>query len=99
MEEESPTMEPRMPKKPTQDLHLDFETYCDLDLRKVGVHQYVNHASFRVLAVAWKINSRSTQRAFGSSLGGLPPDLRQALQSPDVQGHGLRMQGSVGIAR
>jgi hypothetical protein len=27
--------------KPTHDLHLDFETYCDLDLKKVGVHRYV----------------------------------------------------------
>jgi DNA polymerase len=72
--------------KPTRDLHLDFETYCDLDLRKVGVHVYVNHPSFRVLCMAWKIDSHPTQTALGLPHG-LPPDLRQALQNPDVQGH------------
>jgi len=30
-------------------LGLDFETYCDLDLRVVGLDRYVNHPSFEVL--------------------------------------------------
>ena len=46
--------------KPTHDLHLDFETYCDLDLKKVGVHRYVAHPSFRVLCVAWKLDGQPT---------------------------------------
>ena len=71
--------------KPTHDLHLDFETYCDLDLKKVGVHRYVAHPSFRVLCVAWKIDGRETLKSIVP--GRLPPDLIQALQSPDVQGH------------
>ena len=69
--------------KPTHDLHIDFETYCDLDLKKVGVHRYVAHPSFRVLCMAWKLDGR----AAASTIGGVPPDLRQHLQSPDVQGH------------
>jgi DNA polymerase len=72
--------------KPTHDLHLDFETYCDLDLKKVGVHRYVAHASFRVLCVAWKLDGRATVSGVCGSPT-LPPDLIQALQSPDVQGH------------
>jgi DNA polymerase len=80
-----------MPHKPTHDLHLDFETYCDLDLKKVGIYEYVRHASFRVLCVAWKIDGRTTLWAIvGPTTNGwtiLPPSLVQALQSPDVQGH------------
>jgi DNA polymerase len=73
--------------KPTRDLHLDFETYCDLDLKKVGVHRYVADASFRVLCVAWKLDGRATRSARPYANGGLPPDLRAPLANPDVQGH------------
>ena len=69
--------------KPSQDLHFDFETYCDLDLKKVGVYRYVADPSFRVLCMAWKLDGR----AVASTIGGIPPDLKQYLQSPDVQGH------------
>ena len=73
--------------KPIHDLHLDFETYCDLDLKKVGVHRYVADASFRVLAVAWKLDSQQTRAPILLPANRMPPDLRQALQSPEVQGH------------
>ena len=69
--------------KPSQDLHLDFETYCELDLKKVGVHRYVAHASFRVLCVAWQFEGR----AVNSTTGSMPSELTQALGSPEVQGH------------
>lgn len=35
-------------------MNLDFETYCDLDLTKVGLHRYAEHPSFEVLCLAWK---------------------------------------------
>jgi DNA polymerase bacteriophage-type len=69
-------------------LHLDFETYCDLDLKEVGVHQYVAHHSFKILCVAWKLdNSTFIRSALSPSTQRLPPDLIQLLQHPDVQGH------------
>jgi len=37
-------------------ISLDFETYCDLDLRKVGLYRYVRHSSFEILCLAWSIN-------------------------------------------
>lgn len=37
-------------------LHQDIETYCDLDLKKVGVYRYVNHPSFCILWLTYKIN-------------------------------------------
>jgi DNA polymerase len=75
--------------KPTHDLHLDFETYCDLDLKKVGIHRYTAHPSFTVMAVAWKLDGRATLKAVFPNPAGvrMPPDLIQALHSPDVQGH------------
>lgn len=33
--------------------HLDFETYSDLDIRKVGVHRYARHPSCEVLICAY----------------------------------------------
>ena len=71
--------------KPTHDLHLDFETFCDLDLKKVGLYRYVEHPSFHVLCVAWKLDGQQTKGALNSYL--VPPDLVQALKNPDVQGH------------
>lgn len=34
-------------------IYLDIETYCDLDLRKVGLYRYAEHPSFRILMLAW----------------------------------------------
>jgi DNA polymerase len=41
-------------------LHIDIETYCDLDLKKVGVHRYVEHPSFEILLMAYKMNGSYT---------------------------------------
>jgi DNA polymerase len=73
--------------KPTRDLHFDFETYCDLDLKKVGVHRYCADPSFHVLCVAWKLDGHATKSARPYANGGLPIDLITALANPDVQGH------------
>ena len=37
-------------------LHLDFETYCELDIRKVGYFRYCEHESFRIICVAWALD-------------------------------------------
>jgi DNA polymerase len=71
--------------RPTHDLHFDFETYCDLDLKKVGVHRYVADPSFRVMCVAWKMDSQPGKSAIVGNR--LPPSFLQALQNVDVQGH------------
>ena len=75
--------------KPIHDLHLDFETYCDLDLKKVGLYRYVEHASFRVLCVAWRLDDLPAKGTLihNHDLAWLPPDLIQILRSPAVQGH------------
>jgi len=45
----------------------------------------VEHASFRILCVAWKIDDRAT--LVSGVPQRLPPNLTHALQSPDYQGH------------
>ena len=35
--------------------HIDFETYCELDIRKVGGHRYARHPSCEVLIVRWML--------------------------------------------
>ena len=37
-------------------LRIDIETYCDLDLKKVGVYRYVEHPSFLILMAAWSLD-------------------------------------------
>ncbi len=38
-------------------LFLDFETYCDLDIKKVGTYKYVNHSSFHVWCAAYTLEN------------------------------------------
>jgi DNA polymerase len=37
-------------------LHLDFETYSELDIRKVGAYKYAMHESTEALMLAWQID-------------------------------------------
>jgi DNA polymerase bacteriophage-type len=36
-------------------LHLDFETYCELDVRQVGAHRYSEHPSCEVLILCYRL--------------------------------------------
>ena len=36
-----------------RELHLDIETYCELDLSKTGVYAYASHPSFEILLVGY----------------------------------------------
>jgi len=35
--------------------HLDYETFCELDIRKVGGHRYARHPSCEVLMASYKL--------------------------------------------
>lgn len=37
----------------TVNIHHDFETYCDLDVTKVGAYRYAQHPSCEVLTLTW----------------------------------------------
>ena len=42
-------------------LHLDFETYAEVDLSEVGLDAYVNHPSFAVTVTAWAFGDGPVQ--------------------------------------
>lgn len=38
-------------------LNIDIETYCDLDIKKVGVYKYTEHKSFEILMIAYSFGA------------------------------------------
>lgn len=67
----------------TSVLSLDYETYCDVDIRKVGLDVYTSHPSFEVLMAAYRINNQPLQH-WECHEGPIPADLRDALLDPQV---------------
>jgi len=71
--------------RPTKDtLHLDYETACELDLRKVGLDRYSAAPSCRVLMAAYRIND-GPLRHWEGHRAPFPSDLREALVDPEVE--------------
>lgn len=42
-------------------VNIDLETYCELDLRQVGVYRYTEHPSFEILMIAWAVDDGPVQ--------------------------------------
>lgn len=61
-------------------VHLDFETYCDIDIGKVGAYEYTKHASFRPLCCAYSIDG-------GPPELWLPGDIAPPFLSDDYATH------------
>lgn len=63
-------------------LFIDLETYCDLDLKKVGVYKYTEHPSFLILMASYAYNDEPIQTAIGhaeiASIDGLWTDFKVA---------------------
>lgn len=70
-------------------LHIDIETFCELDLTKVGTFAYVAHPSFRIILFAyrWDDDAETTQLdLYDDPQGyGIPNDVWEALTDDDVQ--------------
>ena len=65
-------------------LRIDLETYSDVDLKKCGVHRYVESPSFEILLLAFAFDDEPVSvvdLARGESIGGRVLD---ALVAPDV---------------
>lgn len=45
--------------------HLDFETRCEVDLRKHGLRRYVEHPSFEIILTAWADDDGPVQQCEG----------------------------------
>jgi len=48
-------------------LWLDFETYCDLDITKVGMYKYLHHNSFHTWCAAYAIDDGAVQLTEGDN--------------------------------
>ncbi len=70
--------------KPTRTLSLDFESYCDLDLKKVGLDLYSIHPSCEVLMCAWRIDDGPV-RHWDATREPMPKLLRRMLEDDKVQ--------------
>lgn len=62
-------------------LHLDYETFCEVDLTKIGLDVYSAHPSCRVLMAAYRINGGRLQQWFPHLDPEIPEDLKAALLS------------------
>ena len=66
-------------------LSFDFETYCDLDLKQVGLDLYSAHPSCEVLMCAYRIDGGRLRHWDATTGARMPRDLRDALNDPTVQ--------------
>ncbi len=63
-------------------LHLDFETYCELNIKDVSRVKYVAHESFEILCFAWAINDEEEQLWEPSQP--IPKRFIDAVENPNV---------------
>ena len=66
-------------------LWLDFETYCEIDIKKCGADVYLRHPSAEPLMLAWAIDNQPVELwdiAQGTRFS-MPEPLHAALISPD----------------
>ncbi|MFK2394810.1 hypothetical protein ACIXOK_02955 [Bacteroides fragilis] len=70
-------------------LHIDIETYCDLDVSDVGVYRYAEDPSFRIILFAYSFDEGPVYAldTSGDTFPGesIPADVWKALTASDVQ--------------
>ena len=64
-------------------LHIDIETYCELDLSKVGVYAYASHPSFEILLFAYAYGDESV-RCIDLTSESIPDKIIDDLENPDI---------------
>lgn len=74
-----------MAKKVTgKELHVDLETFCELDIREVGAYAYVNHPSFEVLLMGYAFGDDEPHVIDLAQGEDIPPSVLQALLDHDI---------------
>jgi DNA polymerase len=66
-------------------IHLDYETFCELDLKKVGLDVYSAHPSCRILMAAYRINGGKLKQWFPRIDPEPPAELVEALTNRRVK--------------
>ncbi|OLN21883.1 DNA polymerase [Domibacillus antri] len=66
-------------------LGIDIETYCELELKDVGVYRYVEHDSFEILMLAYSFDGEPVKIIdFAAGWTDPPESVREALKDPNV---------------
>ncbi|HFV2777734.1 TPA: DNA polymerase [Streptococcus agalactiae] len=63
---------------PIKELSIDFETYCEVDLRKSGVYRYAEDDSFEILLLAVSVDNEPVT-VYDLTKEALPDEILQAL--------------------
>lgn len=79
-------------------LHLDFETASEVDLKKVGLDNYAKHPSTRILMMAWAVNDALPQMWFPED-GPLPEHIELLIRRPEIQKHAFNSEFERTICR
>lgn len=64
-------------------VHIDYETFSEVDLRSAGVHAYARHKSTRVLCLAWAIDNGPVS-AWWPALGAIPQQLVRVFKTMQI---------------
>lgn len=64
-------------------LHLDYETYSEVDIKRAGAHKYTKDPSTEVLMLGWAIDDEDPQ-LWQPRKGPMPSELRDAFLDPTV---------------
>lgn len=68
-------------------LHLDFETYSSVDIKKSGNYNYINSPDFQPLLLAYAINDEPVELIDFMLGDSLPDELIELLKDPKVEKH------------
>ena len=67
------------------EMSLDWETYSEVDLSKVGSYNYARHPSTEVLMAAYKINGGKVLQWIPAEGQDMPAEFAEALVDPEVE--------------
>ena len=65
-------------------ISLDFETYCDIDIRKVGLDAYTAHPTFEVMMMAYRLDDGPLSH-WQAHLEPFPQEVRERLIDPNEE--------------
>lgn len=66
-------------------LHIDIETFCDLDVSEVGVYRYAEDPCFRIILFAYAWDDEPVRMIDLAAGDEIPNDVWDALTDPNVQ--------------
>ena len=73
-----------MNKIHTKKVHIDIETFSEIDLKATGVYPYAEHPSTEILCIGWAVGDGEVGLWIPETEG-IPPALFRALKDPTVK--------------